>query len=58
MNIEQRKVVVLGIEDKRDLDNFVKNLKHVRDKCCIDNIDAVQSLNDIIDYINNLLFLY
>lgn len=56
MNIQQRTVVVLGTEDKKNLDNFVKNLKHVRDEYCLDDIDAAQSLNDVIDYINNILF--
>lgn len=33
--MEQRKVVVLGSEDIKDLDNLVKNLKYVRDGYCV-----------------------
>lgn len=55
MNIEQRTVVVLRTEDKKELDSLVKHLIGVRDGYS-NNDNATQSLNKVIDYIKNLLF--
>ena len=55
MNIEPRTVVVLRTEDKKELDSLVKPLIEVRHRYSDDD-DATQTLNKVIDYINNLLF--